>query len=127
MFVPCFAKTFKLAIALYYSRTIPFSLFDIFRTYSERLWTDYERLNQTHFWSETAKVWWTSKNNSQFMNYDDRYTDFDNHVSIDGYEQIKNIAPTDGATCVCVGSCSLIAFVRTGRTIIERFRESPTN
>ena len=69
------------------------------------MWTDYERLNHTHFWSETAKVWWTSKNNSQFMTYDDSYTDFDNQVSIDGYKKLKNVQPTDGACCICVGSC----------------------
>ena len=68
-----------------------------------RLWTDYERLNQTHFWSETAKVWWSSKNNSQFMNYDDFYTDFANHVSCDGYKKLRNIEPKDGASCICVG------------------------
>ena len=33
------------------------------------------------------------------------YTDFDNQVSIDGYKKLKNVQPTDGASCICVGSC----------------------
>ena len=82
-------------------------------TSNKRLWTDYERLNRTHFWSETAKVWWTSKNNSQFMTYDDSYTDFDYPVSIDGYKKLKNVQPTDGASCICVGSCLLSPQVMT--------------
>ena len=39
------------------------------------------------------------------MTYDDSYTDFDNQVSIDGYKKLKNVQPTDGASCICVGSC----------------------
>ena len=77
------------------------------KTSIERLWTDYERLNQTHFWSETVKVWWTSKNNSQFMNYmyDDEYTYFDDQVVIDGYKKLRNVHATNGASCICIGSC----------------------
>ena len=80
------------------------------KTSIERLWTDYERHNQTHFWSETAKVLWTSKNNSQFMNYDDEYTYFDYHVVIDGYKKLRNVHATNAASCICIGSCSMIDF-----------------
>ena len=84
----------------------------------ERLWTDYERLNQTHFWSETAKVWWTSKNDSQFMSYGDEYTYFDDQVVIDGYEKLKNIHATNGASCICVGSCLLITLANLCETLL---------
>ena len=46
-------------------------------------------MNQTHFWSETANAWWTSKNNSQFMSFDDEYTNFANDVTCDGYKKLR--------------------------------------
>ena len=30
-----------------------------------RIFTDYKRTNESHFWSETAKNWWNLKNESQ--------------------------------------------------------------
>ena len=30
-----------------------------------RIWTDYERSNKTHFWSKTAKKWWSDPNKNQ--------------------------------------------------------------
>ena len=95
-------------LLLYHRPKRLLSFLSKFKTSIERLWTDYERLNQTHFWSETAKVWWTSKNNSQFMNYDDEYTYFDDRVVIDGYKKLRNVHATNGASCICIGSCLMI-------------------
>ena len=30
-----------------------------------RIFTDYKRINESHFWSETARHWWNLKNESQ--------------------------------------------------------------
>ena len=42
------------------------------------------------------------------MNYDDEYTYFDYHVVIDGYKKLRNVHATNGASCICIGSCSMI-------------------
>ena len=49
------------------------------------------------------------------MNYDDEYTDFDNQVIVDGYKKLKNVQPTVGASCICIGSCFLIAITTARR------------
>ena len=30
-----------------------------------RIWTDYTRMNQTFFWSDTAQGWWSNRNENQ--------------------------------------------------------------
>ena len=56
-----------------------------------RIWTDYKRLNRTHFWSETAKVWWS----------DIRWK-FKESVLVNGYKKLRNYrAPINGC-CICV-------------------------
>ena len=83
-----------------------------FRTFDKRFWTDYERTNRTHFWSETAKVWWSSENYySQFTKIN--FTDFGSYVSCDGYKKLRNDEPIDGASCICVGSCLSFQLVMT--------------
>ena len=101
------SNTMKIGIAWYFCHTRLEFRAHLNSEPVVRLWTDYERLNQTHFWSETAKLWWSSKNHSQIMNYDDSYTDFANHVSCDGYKRLRNIEPKDGTSCICVGPCLL--------------------
>ena len=36
------------------------------RAQTLRIWTDYERFNQTYFWSDIAKGWWSSIDQNQF-------------------------------------------------------------
>ena len=56
-----------------------------------RIWTDYKRFNRTHFWSETAKVWWN----------DIRWK-FKESVLVNGYKKLRNYrAPINGC-CICV-------------------------
>ena len=78
-----------------------------FQTSGQRLWTDYERINQTHFWSRIVNDWWNNKNNSQFMSFDDEYTVFASNVTSDGYKKLRNTKSGQaGASCICVGLCS---------------------
>ena len=35
-----------------------------------RLYTDYKRLNETHFWSDIASSWWSHQNDSQRLHPD---------------------------------------------------------
>ena len=44
------------------------------------------------------------------MNYDDEYTYFDYQVVIDGYKKLRNVHATNAASCICIGSCSMIDF-----------------
>ena len=30
-----------------------------------RIWTDYTRTNESFFWSDTAKTWWSNQNENQ--------------------------------------------------------------
>ena len=44
-----------------------------------RIWTDYQRMNETFFWSDTAQTWWSGLNENQlgvFIAVNDR-TDFE--------------------------------------------------
>ena len=41
----------------------------------QRLWTDYERFNETHFWSDIASSWWSQIDESQ-INSDGDYFKF---------------------------------------------------
>ena len=78
-----------------------------FQTSGHRLWTDYGRVNQTHFWSKIVNDWWNNKNNSQFMSFDDEYTVFASNVTSDGYKKLRNTKSGQaGASCICVGLCS---------------------
>ena len=78
-----------------------------FQTSGQRLWTDYKRINQTHFWSKIVNDWWNNKNDSQFMSFDDEYTVFASNVTSDGYKKLRNTKSGQaGASCICVGQCS---------------------
>ena len=44
-------------------------------------------------WSEIAKVWWSSKNYSQFMDNDNKFADFGRYASCDGYKKLRNDEP----------------------------------
>ena len=57
------------------------------------------------------------------MNYDDEYTDFDNQVIVDGYKKLKNVQQTVGATCICIGSCLLIAITTARRLTLAHARK----
>ena len=68
---------------------------------SVKFWTDYQRLNETHFWSDIANTWW-----SQCKSYDvinPSYIEFRPSVSIDRLGYIKNAYSRDNSGCICVG------------------------
>ena len=64
-----------------------------------RFWTDYVRINQTHFWSKSAKNWWSQCRTSDLD--DPNYTKFEEIVTIDGYKKLKNHASLKTG-CICV-------------------------
>ena len=58
-----------------------------------RIWSDYKRFNRTHFWSDTAKVWWGDLR---------QLWKFKESVLVNGYKKLKNHrAPINGC-CICV-------------------------
>ena len=86
----------------------------------KRIWTDYTRVNETHFWSELANTWWGNCNTTECRRVNDdfnnglRYINDDNSsfkgaVVIDGYKKVRNkeagITDTNPAiqACICVG------------------------
>ena len=101
-----------------------------------RLWTDYERFNETHFWSDIASSWWSDNDESQINYYEDYFqfksrgrfsVDFWWHQEImisrhlkvkwkpskvlfNGYKKLKNfriVKNTSGrACCICIGKCT---------------------
>ena len=58
------------------------------------IWTDYERFNRTHFWSDTAKEWWSFDR--------DQLRRFKDSVLVNGYKKLKNYIPPASGCCVCV-------------------------
>jgi len=67
---------------------------------SIRFWTDYIRINETHFWSEIASTWWSQCRRSYLMS--PNYSRFMSTVTIDGYSELRNMI-TAHAGCICVG------------------------
>ena len=62
-----------------------------------RIWTDYERFNRSHFWSETANEWWQSVNHSGLHMWT-----FKDSVVVNGYKKLKNYPPPTDGCCICV-------------------------
>ena len=52
-----------------------------------RIWTDYERLNRTHFWSATADRWWSLKDETITR---ESWWTFKDSVLVDGYGEVPN-------------------------------------
>ena len=67
---------------------------------SIRFWTDYIRLNETHFWSEIANTWWSQCRRSSLMSLN--YSKFRATVIIDGYTELINVVSAHTG-CICVG------------------------
>ena len=67
---------------------------------SIRFWTDYVRINETHFWSEIANTWWSQCRRSDLMS--PNFSKFKATVIIDGYSELKNCV-TAHTGCICVG------------------------
>ena len=65
-----------------------------------RFWTDYVRINETHFWSEIANTWWSQCQRSRLMSQ--KYSKFRATVVIDGYSKLRNVV-TANMGCICVG------------------------
>ena len=63
-----------------------------------RIWTDYERFNRSHFWSETANEWWQSVNHGGFL----EQWKFKDSVVVNGYKKLKNYRPPMNGCCICV-------------------------
>ena len=67
---------------------------------SIRFWTDYIRINETHFWSEIANTWWSQCRRAYLMS--PNYSKFRSTVTIDGYSELRNMI-TAHTGCICVG------------------------
>ena len=66
-----------------------------------RIWTDYKRVNETHFWSNTAEHWWSLIENQDDNNYN-LFLQFKDSVLVDGYGKLKNFRPPVTSCCICV-------------------------
>ena len=64
-----------------------------------RIWTDYERINKTHFWSSTAKHWWNHINHRDDFQ---RIWEFKDSVLFSGHQKLHNFTPSQLGCCVCV-------------------------
>ena len=66
-----------------------------------RIWTDFKRLNNTHFWSETGKFWWSTVDvqGPGGLNYRMAFKD---SVVFNGYGKLKNFLSSDIGNCICV-------------------------
>ena len=67
---------------------------------SIRLLTDYERVNETHFWSKLTNSWWSQCQRPGVRIPD--YGEFSSMVITDGYRKLRNYISVN-AGCVCVG------------------------
>ena len=70
---------------------------------TERLliWTDYERINITHFWSNSANNWLKTMDYQNHMEVDP-LLEFHSLVMFNGYGKFRNYRPLDYGYCVCV-------------------------
>ena len=79
-------------------------------------WTDYERVNETHFWSEIAETWWSQCRSSGLGNPD--YAKFMSSVMIDSKGKLRNMNDRIHSGCICVGKVNSY-FVRSDFYRIE--------
>ena len=84
-----------------------------------RFWTDYERINKTHFWSDIANAWWSQCQSSDIVDP----MEFRAAVMIDGYRTLRNF----NASYEGLGELSIIfwlrssnAFRKINRQVLER-------
>ena len=56
-----------------------------------RIWTDYERFNRSHFWSETANEWWQSVNHGGFL----EQWKFKDSVVVNGYKKFEKLSTSN--------------------------------
>ena len=68
-------------------------------------WTDYSRVNETHFWSEIENVWWSQCQSSDLIDPD--YA-FKASVSIDGHKKIRNLSGRSKMGCICIGKVRVL-------------------
>ena len=66
-----------------------------------RFWTDYQRTNETHFWSKIANTWWSQCNRSTLLN--PNYSKFPGSITMNGHKKIKNVLSRTKAGCICIG------------------------
>ena len=66
-----------------------------------RFWTDYVRVNKTHFWSENRNSWWSQCRSSDL--YNPEYSKFSSVVVIDGHRKIRNMIARNKTGCICIG------------------------
>ena len=68
-----------------------------------RIWTDFERLNKTHFWSRTAESWWANLDQNEDQDVESLWT-FKDSVTFNGHRKLKNFSPRNPGCCVCVSN-----------------------
>ena len=66
-----------------------------------RFWTDYQRINETHFWSKIANTTWSQCRSWGLLNKD--FSKFRGSVVINGHKKIKNVFGRTEAGCICIG------------------------
>ena len=64
-----------------------------------RIWTDYERFNATHFWSNSAQNWWRTFGKQGDINGLGQFKD---STIFNGNGKIMNFSPAHRGSCVCV-------------------------
>ena len=74
-----------------------------------RFWTDYERINKTHFWSDIANAWWSQCQSSDIVDP----MEFRAAVMIDGYRTLRNF----NASYEGLGELSIIFWLRSSNAI----------
>ena len=65
------------------------------------IWTDYERINITHFWSNSANNWLKTMDYQTHMEADN-LLEFNSLVMFNGYGKFRNYIPSAYGYCVCV-------------------------
>ena len=73
---------------------------------SVKFWTDYVRVNDTHYWSELGNSWWSQCRSSELSNPD--FFKFSSVVIIDGHRNIRNAIDRYKTGCICIGKVLLI-------------------
>ena len=66
-----------------------------------RFWTDYQRINETHFWSKIANTWWSQCKSWELINQD--FSKFRGSIIMNGRRKIKNVFDRKSAGCICIG------------------------
>ena len=68
-------------------------------------WTDYNRVNETHFWSELENTWWSQCRSSDVPHAD--FAEFPASVSINGHKKIRNLIGRSEMGCFCIGKVTI--------------------